>query len=55
MYGPKDISLDTLNISNNKRLSNYLGFIPEIYKTIYRENISNKEPLIFTLDRPIYD
>lgn len=54
-YTPKDISLDTLNISNNMTLSNVLGFIPEIYKVIYRDNISNKEQLKSALDRTIKD
>jgi hypothetical protein len=48
-----DLMGDTLNISNNKRLDNFVSFMPSVYKNIIRDNIKNNNPLFFVLDKPL--
>ena len=53
LYSSKEILADTLNISNNNKLDNYVSFFPEVYKFIIKNNIKNDKPLKFVLDKPI--
>ena len=48
-------TMDTLNISNNKRLSNVTRFSPQVFKSIIRENIKNDKDLIWSLEVSIID
>ena len=48
-------TMDTLNISNNKRLSNVTRFSPQVFKSIIRENIKNDKDLIWSFEVPIID
>ncbi|MGG8496975.1 leucine-rich repeat domain-containing protein [Tenacibaculum sp. TC6] len=45
--------MDTLNISNNNELSNILRFSPSVYKKIYRKEIKNDLPLVWSFEVPI--
>jgi|GEM_PF-4796126 len=53
LYSKKEKEADTLNISNNRRLDNYVSFLPNVYKHIIRHNIKNRRPLHFVLEKPI--
>lgn len=51
----KDSSMDTLNISNNKKLDNVLTFNPKAFKKIYRKGMKNDKELIWSIYAPIID
>lgn len=55
LYNSKNTNFtgDTLNISNNRKLENFVSFIPSAYKVILRKNIKNNKPLYFIFERPL--
>lgn len=47
-------TLDSLNISQNRSLSNIVPFDPKMFKYINNDNIKNKDSLRFSFNEPIH-